>query len=130
MIKKFVTMATAFGIAIGASTAFAEPVIQIWSCGLNDGHTYAEATDVSQTWLDAAKAVDGGADLNVILRFPLAADVKDGSFKFVLIAPDAKTWGTWIDTSGNDANLASVNAAWSEVAYCTGSSMWSAVNLQ
>lgn len=120
----------ALALCFCASMTFAEPVIQIWSCGLNDGHSGDDAVSVSQEWLDAAKAVDGGAELNVILRFPLAADLKDGSFSFVLIAPDAQTWGAWVDKSADDTKLAASNVAWSEVAHCTGSSMWSAVNLQ
>jgi hypothetical protein len=110
-----------------AAPAFADNIIQIWDCQLNDGKTGDDVLAASSAWLDAAKNIEGGEDFDVLLRFPIAANAGDNDFRFVLIAADAKTWGTWVDNSVTDAHLPEVNAAWYEVASCSGSSMWSGV---
>lgn len=110
-----------------AAPAFADNVIQIWDCQLHDGKTGVDVMSVSSTWLEEAKKIEGGEDFNVLLRFPIAANAADDNFKFVLIAPNAKMWGLWVDNSLNDANLPVANEAWYEVASCSGSSMWAGV---
>jgi len=64
-----------------AAPAFADNIIQIWECQLHDGKTGADAMAVSSTWLDAAKKIEGGEDFNVLLRFPIAANAGDDSFR-------------------------------------------------
>ena len=110
-----------------AAPAFADNVIQIWNCQLQDGKTGVDVMSVSSTWLEEAKKIEGGEDFNVLLRFPIAANAGDDNFRFVLVVPNAKTWGLWVDNSLNDANLAAANDAWYEVASCSGSSMWAGV---
>ena len=110
-----------------AAPAFADNVIQIWDCQLHDGKTGVDVMSVSSTWLEAAKKIEGGEDFNVLLRFPIAANAADDNFRFVLVVPNAKTWGLWVDNSLNDANLAEANEAWYDVASCSGSSMWAGV---
>jgi hypothetical protein len=130
MKKRIITAVILCASYLFAAPAFADNVIQIWACELNDGNTDEDVVEVSSTWLDAAKKVEGGEDFNVLLRFPLAANVGDGSFRFVLVVADAKTWGVWVDSSVNDADLSEANDAWSEVASCSGSSMWAGVPIE
>jgi hypothetical protein len=110
--------------------ALANNVIQIWVCELHEGKTGADAVDVSEAWLKAARSVAGGEDLDVLLRLPIAANVADDSFRFVLIAPDARSWGTWFENSSTDVSLAQANDTWNEVAFCSGSSMWAGVPIE
>ena len=113
-----------------AAPAFADNIIQIWDCQLHDGKSGADAVAVSSTWLNAAKKIEGGEDFNVLLRFPIAANAGDDSFRFVMIVADAKTWGVWIDNSALDADLLVANDAWNAVASCSGSSMWAGVPVE
>ena len=65
----------------------------------------------------------GGADLKAYHEFPMAAQAGQGGFNFVLIAPDAATWGEfWNNYGGSDA--AKADEAWDKVAACSGSSLW------
>ncbi len=113
-----------------SAPVFANNVIQIWVCQLHDGKTGADAVEVTEVWLKAAKSVAGGEDLNVILRLPIAADAADDSFRFVLIASDATSWGVWFDNSSTDFALAEANTTWNEVASCSSSSMWAGVPIE
>jgi len=110
--------------------AFANNVIQIWVCELHEGKTGADAVDVSEMWLKAARSIAGGEDLDVLLRLPIAANAADDSFRFVLIAPDASSWGTWFENSSTDVSLAEANETWNEVASCSSSSMWAGVPIE
>jgi hypothetical protein len=108
---------------------YADNVVQIWNCTLNAGKTTADIIALSSAWLKAAKGMEGGEDLDVSLEFPMAANVSDSSFNFVLIAPDAKVWGVFnADYEGSAA--ADVDATWFETASCSSSSLWNSIDLE
>ena len=113
-------------------SAFAE-FLQIFQCQLNDGKTYADAVEVSSSWLAAAKTGDGGENIEVYLHFPIAANVGDRNFVFVLVAADEKTWGTWYTWFGIDgyvSQTAEANDAWAEVAGCSSSALWNSQKIE
>jgi len=111
-----------------AAPASASSFVQLWTCELNDGKTRAELMDISVTWLKAAQSMDGGADFEAYLEYPLASD--DLSvFTFVLIASDAKSWGAFSDAyEGSAAEKA--DETWEDVADCSGSSLWESVKIE
>jgi len=109
--------------------AMADAVLHIWSCKLNDGKTPADILEVSKTWVDAAKTIDGGADIELTLEFAYAANVPDGSFNFVLSMPNTRVWGVWEENYPGSA-AAQVDVAWSEVATCSNSSLWNSVSIE
>lgn len=104
-------------------------VVQVWQCNLLDGKTEADVMKVSSTWLAAHKSKKGGEELKVYLDSPLAANVGDGSFNFVMILPDPETWGVF---AGGDHSSAASEAdkAWNEVASCNGSSLWNSAKVE
>jgi len=130
MKKRLTTILVLSAMHLFAAPAFADNLIQIWDCQLNDGKTGDEVVAVSSTWLAAAKKIEGGEDFTVLLRFPIAANAGDDDFRFVLVVADARTWGSWIDNSVLDADLPAANDAWNAVASCSGSSMWSGVPIR
>ena len=112
------------------ASAFADSVVHIWTCTLNDGKTSQDAVAASLDWLNVAKSAEGGENLEVYLEFPIAATAGDGGFNFVLIAADEKTWGTWYGAPDPDSAMQNANTAWSEVAACSGSSLWYSVEIK
>lgn len=99
-------------------------VVQVWYCTLNEGKTVADVTKASSAWLAAARGLKGGGKLEVYHEFPLVAEAGSGRFNFIMIAPDAETWGAFM--GGYDGSEASkADEAWSEVAECSGSALWS-----
>jgi len=112
------------GILVLGFTASANAeVVQVWKCTLADGKTGAELETASSAWLAVAKSMKGGADLKAYHEFPLAAQAGQGGFNFVLIAPDAATWGEFSDNY-DDSAAAKADADWNKVATCSGSSLW------
>jgi hypothetical protein len=110
------------GLLLTTSSAYADAVLHIWHCHINDGYTGDDVMTATEEWFAAARAVDGGADLIVYLDVPIAAKAGDGDFNFVLEAADERVWGNWF--AAEDEGLSAANEAWSEVARCSSSSMW------
>ena len=112
------------------ASAFADSVVHIWTCELNDGKTYEDVVAVSSSWLEVAKSQAGGADLKLYMEYPIAAPVREGSFNFVLVVADAETWGTWYDSDDSESAMQDANIAWYEVATCSDSSLWSSIEIE
>ena len=129
MKKRLIASLTASVMFFFTASASAD-VIHIWTCELNDGKTFTDAVDVSSAWLKVAKSMEGGEDFEVFLEFPFAANVGDGSFSFVLVAADAKTWGVWFNDPDPDSPIVEANATSAEVAACSGSSLWNSVEIE
>ncbi len=128
MKKKVLSAFVAAIILTFAGPAFSDS-IQIWDCESNAGATGDALMKASKDWLDAAKSMDGGKDLQVILRFPEATNGSSASFAFVLIAPDLATWGLFSDGyQGSAAQAADV--AFTEVAVCNASTLWTSVPIE
>jgi hypothetical protein len=112
-----------------ADTAYADSIVDRWSCQLNDDKTPADLVAASSVWLKAAKSNEGGEDVEAFLEFPIEADTGDDDFTSVLVFADRKTWGAfYYDYPNSPAGEA--EKAWGEVATCTGASVWASVEIQ
>jgi hypothetical protein len=109
-------------LAVTCATATAE-VVQVWECTLDEGKTFAELDKASSAWLKAARSMAGGSELKAYHELPLAASAGQGGFNFVLVAPDAATWGTFWNSYDASA-AAQADEEWDNVAGCSGSSLW------
>ena len=114
--------------ALFSMPANADSVLHIWTCQLNDGKTGEDLMAVTEAWLDAAKAIDGGADIELSLEFPIAANVEDGTFNFVMSIENARTWGEW-EQNYPGSRASEVDEDWGEVATCQNSSLWNSVTI-
>jgi len=130
MKKRLVALLTTTVMLLFTASSFADSVVHTWTCELNDGNTREDVEAVSSSWLEVAKSMEGGADLEVYLEYRIAANVGDASFNFVLIAADEKTWGTWYGSEDPDSAMQDANTAWNEVATCSGSSLWFSVEIE
>lgn len=116
-------------LLLGAFSCANASVVQVWKCTLHEGKTDADIEKASSAWLAAAKSMKGGADLEVYHSYPLAANAGEGGFEFVLIAPDAATWGAfWNEYSGSAASK--TDADWNQAADCSGSSLWNSTAIK
>lgn len=104
-------------------------VVQVWECTLKEGKSTEDLMKVSAAWMAAAKSMKGGEKLEAYHDFPLAAEAGSGRFNFVMIAPDAESWGVFM--GGYDGSSASkADEDWNKVAACSGSSLWSSVKVE
>lgn len=124
MNKKLLATLAVSASMMCSAPVFADSVLHIWECKLNAGMTSDNVTTASIAWLDAARTVEGGEDMSVYLDWPIAANVGDGGFSFVMSLADEKTWGAWYGNETVSEVMSEANDAWNAVATCSGSSLW------
>ncbi len=129
MKKIIIASLTASVMFMFTAPAYADSIVQLWSCKLNDGKTGDDLVAASSAWLKAAKTNEGGEDIKAFLEFPIAAHAGDDDFTFVLVVADTKIWGIfnydYLDSPAGEAE-----EAWSEVATCSVSSLWASVEIE
>lgn len=124
-MTKMIVAALLLGVFSCANAA----VVQVWKCTAHQGKSDADLEKASSAWLAAAKSMKGGENLEVYHSYPMAADAGQRGFEFVMLAPDAATWGTfWNDYDSSAA--AKADAAWNDVASCSGSELWNSKAIQ
>jgi hypothetical protein len=118
-----------FFVLLISAPAMADATLQIYSCNLAPGHTGDEVIALSEEWLKAARTMEGGADLEVSLEFPLAASSGEGSFNFVLSAPNPAVWGVFTNGYLGSA-AAEADENWEGVATCDEITLWASVDIE
>ena len=109
-------------LMVVASPAYAE-AIQIFNCEYEGDATEDDVFDMAGKWLAAAKTLKGGENLQIVVRFPVAASVDDIDFKFVLVTPTFAEWGEFTD-SYDASKLQEIDDELFKVADCNDASMW------
>ena len=119
-----------------ASQAYADPIVQVWLCNLNEGKTRADVIELSTEWLKAAKSMGGGKGIDAHLEFPLVSD-NSCDFKFVMTANTTNTWSLITEATNNRGNadyartaMGKVDEAWYGLAVCSSSSLWNSVDIK
>ena len=121
-------LALSAAIVLFSSTISSASILHIWSCSLIGDSTIEDLEKVSADWLEAARSMDGGAELRVYIDYPVAANMGFGEFSWALEAPDAATWGEFMNNY--DASAAeAADEAWEAVATCSSSGLWNSVEI-
>jgi hypothetical protein len=107
---------------IVASPVYAE-AIQIFNCEYEGDATEEDVFEMAGKWLAAAKTLKGGENLQIVVRFPVAASVDDVDFKFVLVTPTFAEWGQFTDAY-EASKLQEIDDELFKVADCNDASMW------
>ncbi len=128
MKNKFCNVLASIFLFASVSSAYADSIVQLWTCELHEGKTRAELMEVSVAWMDAVRSMKGSEGFEAYLEYPLAADNLN-VFTFVMIADSGTNWGTFEDAY-EDSPAAEVDEAWGEVADCSSSSLWNSVKIE
>ena len=109
-------------LMVVASPAYSD-AIQIFNCEYEGEATEDDVSDMVSKWLKAAKTLKGGENLQIYLRYPVAASVDDIDFKFVLVTPDFAEWGKFTDAY-ELSKLQEIDDELFKVADCNDASLW------
>ena len=100
--------------------------VQIFMCEMEDEANDEDIIAMSGKWLKAAKGMKGGANIQVYLRFPIAAEMGSHDFKFVIGFPSFEEWGAFTDAyEGSPAEL--VDDEFDKIAHCMDSMLWEGI---
>ena len=114
---------------IVASPARSAVATQMWKCEMGADTTEAEVEAGAAKWLKAAKQMDGGDQLEVIVLFPVAVNVVGKTdFMLIVVAPSFAEWGKFWDvyqiSPEGDADQANADVD------CPHSALWQSVKVE
>ena len=113
-------------LALSGAVAFAGAPIQAWDCGLKDGVDEAALLEHAPKWLEAARKVDGGENLQGHIYFPVVIPSSAHTdVKVVLRWPNFTEYGKFWDAYP-DSDAAELEGTALD---CPGSALWEETSL-
>jgi hypothetical protein len=79
---------------------------------------------MASKWLNVAKTLKGGKNLQVFIRYPIAASTDDIDFIFVLVTPTFAEWGVFTDSYEGSDSITDIDDEFEKIADCADSAMW------
>jgi len=103
--------------------------MQIYYCNQHEDASDEQVDDIASQWYKAARTMKGGENLQMWLRFPIAAQAGPTDFVMVLVAPTFEEWGEFTDAyEGSPAE--EVDDNFEEIADCTRTTIWESHQVQ
>jgi hypothetical protein len=110
-----------------AAPAFSDSkmsAIQIFVCEFNGDATADQLLEVTAEWIKAGRETEGGKNIDVAIRFPIATGADaHGDFNFVIVFPSFTEWGAFTDAY-EGSKVEGVDKQLNEIADCGQSTMW------
>ena len=72
---------------IFANPAWSGSAVAVYTCEQNETASEADVMAAANAWLEAAKGMKGGENLEVRVMFPMAVTMGESDFLFVVLAP-------------------------------------------
>lgn len=109
--------------------AFAGSPIQLWHCEMDDEATEEAVIAGLERWVAASKEVEGGANINARVMFPVVVNAVATFDLWVIIStPTFAEWGLFWDHYP-DSDAGDVEEDNAELFICPGSALWEATEL-
>ena len=116
-------------LLILATPAYSTPVSMFLTCGQDDEATQKDLETVATKWIQAAKGMKGGKNIELYLHFPIVAQMGETDFAFVMVAPSITEWAVFMEGyKGSEAQK--LDEEWDELATCADSALWKTVKLE
>ena len=109
--------------------AWSDEVRHVFHCVQEDeAHDDALAAIASE-WLEAARKMKGGENITVNVHFPVAADVGEVDFLFVVIAPSFEEMGIFLHAY-DGSPLEEIDDRFDKLASCPQSALWDSITIE
>ena len=106
-----------------AAPTWAYEVRHVYHCVQEDEANDDALEEIASEWLAAAKKLEGGENIEVHVHFPVAADVGEVDFLFVVIAPSFEEMGKFLGAYGG-SSLEEIDDRFEKLANCPNSAIW------
>jgi hypothetical protein len=111
-------------LMVAAAPAFSGEAVQIWSCEVDDEADEEMLEAHAMEWLAAAKKLDGGANIEAYMLFPVAVNATgENDVWFVVTSPSFAEWGKFWDAYP-DSEAADIEEDGTEIVVCPDSVLW------
>ncbi len=124
MMKAAVRLMLVLVALFVAVPGFAGESVQMWRCEMDDDATESQVMEGAQKWLQAAKKVEGGENLEAYVYFPIAVNATgEMDVMYIVVAPSFEEWGKfWDNYAGSTA--AEVEVQNNDLVVCPDSVIW------
>ena len=119
-VKRFMLIAI---LMVFAAPAYSD-AIQLFNCELNGDADSDQVYEMAAKWLAAAKTINGGKNMKVYVRHPVAAASDDIDFKFVVTTPTFAEWGEFTDAYEGAESIQAIDDSFDKIADCADSAVW------
>jgi hypothetical protein len=118
-------------IAAPAYSISGSQVLQIFVCEfVDDKASDDKVLELATAWLKAAKQMEGGANMGLVIRFPIAeGDGVKGDFTWVISTPTFAEWGAFTDAYEGSAVSKVDDQLFDNLADCGQSTIWEGIIL-
>ena len=121
-MKTMIRLAMISILMMLAAPAFGS-VVTVYNCQQSDSAGEDDVVAIASDWLNGAKKIKGGENLEVRVMFPVAAAMDGNDFMLVVIAPSFSEWGTFMDNY-SDHEAADEDKKYADIANCNDSALW------
>jgi len=119
-----------FALMFVAAPAFSGEATQMWKCEMDDDATEEGVKAQASAWLEAAKKLDGGENLEAYVYFPVAVNAMgETDLIFVVVAPSFAEWGKFWDAYGGSP-AAELDKQHQEMVVCPNSAVWESFKVE
>ena len=107
-----------------AAQGFAGEALQMWSCEVDDEADEEMVEAHALNWLTAAKTLDGGANIEARLLWPVVVNAtSEADVWFLITMPSFAEWGKFWDAYP-DSEAADIEEDAIEILVCPDSVVW------
>jgi hypothetical protein len=97
-MKSNILLMLGFSMIFTAGAVHAAEPLQMWNCGMEDGVTEADVATMATKWLEAARKIDGGENIEVAVLWPVVVNAAgETDFIFFMRMPTFSEWGRFWD---------------------------------
>jgi len=125
-MKTIIRLAIISILMLIAAPAWSGSAVAVYTCEQDDDASEADINAAAAAWLEAAKGMKGGDNLEVFVMFPMAVTMGESDFLFIVTAPTFAEWGTFMDGYEGSA-AAESDKKYGDVADCPDSALWESV---
>ena len=112
-----------------AAPAWSGSAVAVYQCEQGDDASEADVLAAVADWLQAAKAMKGGENIDAFVMFPMAATMGEFDMLFIVTAPSFAEWGTFMDGYEGSA-AAEADKKYADTAICPDSALWESFRVE
>jgi len=112
-----------------AAPAWSGSAVAVYQCEQGDDASEADVLAAVADWLQAAKAMKGGKNIDAFVMFPMAATMGEFDLLFIVTAPSFAEWGAFMDGYEGSA-AAEADKKYADTAICPDSALWESFRME
>lgn len=116
-------------LMMAAAPAWSDAAMHVILCDQDEDVTDDQVEDIALEWFTAAKKIEGGENLRFLMNFPVAAKSGEVDLAMMLIAPNFKQWGEFMDNyPGSEAE--NIDDKYEDELDCGDGTLWESVEIK